>query len=141
MVNQLGRFSQNLASLTQPLRELLSKKHAWSGGPSQEQAFTQVKEALSKSTTLALFDIQKESNISADASAYGLGAVLLQKTDSQWKPVAFASRSLSENERRYAQIEKEALAITCACEKFSMYVLGKRFSIETDHKPLVPLLG
>ena len=48
---------------------------------------------------------------------------------------------MSETERRYAQIEKEALAITWACEKFSMYILGKKFAIETDHKPLVPLLG
>ena len=141
MVNQLGKFSQNLASLTQPLRELLSKKHTWLWGPNQQQAFTQVKDELTKPTTLALYDVQKESKVSADASAYGLGAVLLQKTDSDWKPVAYASRAMSETERRYAQIEKEALAITWACEKFSMYILGKRFSIETDHKPLVPLLG
>ena len=125
MVNQLGKFSKNLATLTQPLRELLNKKQAWVWGPSQEQAFTEVKEELSKATILALFDVQKESKISADASAYGLGAVLLQRTDSDWKPVAYASRSLSETECRYAQIEKEALAITWACEKFSMYVLGK----------------
>ena len=71
-----------------------------------------MKEELSKATILALFDVQKESNISADASAYGLRAVLLQRTDSDWKPVAYASRSLSETECRYAQIEKEALAIT-----------------------------
>ena len=55
--------------------------------------------------------------------------------------MAFASRSMSETERRYAQIKKEALAITWACEKFSMYILGKRVEIETDHKPLVPLVG
>ena len=54
---------------------------------------------------------------------------------------AFASRSMSETERRYAQIEKEALAVTWACEKFSHYVWGKSFKIETDHKPLVPLMG
>ena len=48
---------------------------------------------------------------------------------------------MSETETRYAQIEKEALAITWACEKFSTYILGKHISIETDHKPLVPLLG
>ena len=48
---------------------------------------------------------------------------------------------MTETERRYTQIEKEALAITWACEKFSDYILGKRFVIETDHKPLVPLLG
>ena len=141
MVNQLGIFSKTLATLTQPLRELLNKKQAWIWRPSQEQAFTEVKEELSKATILALFDVQKESKISTDASAYGLGAVLLQRTDSDWKPVAYASRSLFETECRYAQIEKEALAITWACEKFSMYVLGKRFLIETDHKPLVPLLG
>ena len=122
MVNQLGKFSKDLATLTAPLRVLLSKKQAWTWGPSQEQAFSQVKEELSKSTILALFDVRKESKISADASAYGVGAVLLQKTKLGWKPVAYASRSLSETEQRYAQIEKEALAITWACEKFSMYI-------------------
>ena len=65
----------------------------------------------------------------------------MQKSDSWWRPIAYASRSLSETERRYAQIEKEALASTWACEKFSTYILGMKFLIETDHKPLVPLLG
>ena len=48
---------------------------------------------------------------------------------------------MSDTEMRYAQIEKEALAITCACEKFSNYLIGTKFKLETDHKPLVPLLG
>ena len=140
MVNQLGKFSPNLADLTQPLRELLSKKHAWLWGTDQEQAFAAIKAELSNAPTLTLYDQEAETKISADASSYGLGAVLLQKSTSEWRPVAFASRSMSETERRYAQIEKEALAITWACEKFSMYILGKRFAIETDHKPLVPLV-
>lgn len=55
--------------------------------------------------------------------------------------MAYASRSMSETERRYAQIEKEALAVTWACEKFSDYLLGRKFLIESDHKPLVPLLN
>lgn len=76
-----------------------------------------------------------------DASSYGLGAVLLQEVNSSWKPVAYASWLTTETERRYAQKEKEALAITWACEKFADYILGKKFTIETDHKPLVPLLG
>ena len=141
MVNQLGKFSPNLADLTQPLRELLSKKCAWLWGTDQEQAFAAVKAELSNAPTLTLYDQEAETKISADASSYGLGAVLLLKSTSEWRPVAFASRSMSETERRYVQIEKEALAITWACEKFSMYILGKRFAIETDHKPLVPLLG
>ncbi len=44
-------------------------------------------------------------------------------------------------EKRYAQIEKEAVTVTWACEKFSTYVLGRYFQVETDHKPLVPLLN
>ena len=141
MANQLGNFSRNLAELTQPLRELLSKKRAWQWGPQQDQAFAKVKEELAKPTVLALYDPAAETKISADASSYGLGAVLMQKEDTQWKPVAYASRSMSETEQRYAQIEKEGLAVTWACEKFASYILGKRISIETDHKPLVPLLG
>ena len=46
-----------------------------------------------------------------------------------------------ESETRYAQIEKEALGITWACEKFATYIVGRKFLVETDHKPFVPLLG
>ena len=141
MVNQLGKFTPNLAQLTQPLRELLGKNSTWVWGPSQSEAFSLVKEELSKPTTLALYDPEAPTKVSADASSYGLGAVLMQETESNWRPVAYASRSMTETERRYAQIEKEALAITWACEKFSDYILGKPITIETDHKPLVPLLG
>ena len=71
-----------------------------------------------------------------------MGVVLIQsKDDTTWQPVAFTSRALSETESRYAQIEKEALALVYACEKFSDYVLGKDILLETDHKPLVPFLG
>ena len=55
--------------------------------------------------------------------------------------MAYASTSMSETERRYAQIEKEALSVTWSCEKFLDYILGNSFTIETDHKPLVPLLN
>ena len=64
-----------------------------------------------------------------------------QQDNRDWKPLAFASRSLTDTESHYAQIEKEALALVWSCEKFSDYVLGKQFLFETDHKPLVPLLG
>ena len=141
MVNQLGKFTPQLAHLTQPLRGLLSKGATWLWRPDQSQAFSQVKEELSKPTTLALYDVNAPTKLSADASSYGLGAVLLQEADKQWRPIAYASRSMSETEQRYAQIEKEALAITWACKKFSDYILGKPIQIETDHKPLVPLLS
>jgi len=63
---------------------------------------------------LAHYDPSSQSKISADASSFGLGAVLLQKTNGSWRPVAYASHSMLEAEKHYAQIEKEALAITWA---------------------------
>ena len=141
MVNQLGKFTPNLAQLTQPLHKLLSKSTAWVWDSAQSRAFHQVKEELSKPTTLALYDLNAPKRVSADASSYGLGAVLLQQFDSMWKSVSFALRSMSETERRYAQIEKETLTTTWACEKFSNFILGKHIQVETDNKPLVPLLG
>ena len=141
LVNQLGKFSPRIAEISQPLRGLLSNKSAWVWGPDQERSFVEIKCELTKSTVLALYDPLAETNMSADASSFGLGAVLLQLDRQTWKPVAYASRALSETERRYAQIEKEGLATTWACEKFSTYILGRPFVVESDHKPLVPLLN
>ena len=80
--------------------------------------------------------------VSADASSFGLGAVLRQKLpNGEEKIVAYASRSLSATESRYAQVENEALGITWAVEKLASFLIGKPFSVGTDHKPLVPLLS
>ena len=78
MVNQLDKFTPNLAQLTQPLRELLSKNVAWLWGPAQEEACSLVKVQLSKATTLVLYDPAKDLKVSANNSSFGLGAVLLQ---------------------------------------------------------------
>ena len=143
MVNQLGKFSHNLADLTQPLRLLLSKKSSWVWAPDQERAFSEVKTELEKPTVLALYNPLAQTKVSADASSHGLGAVLRQQSDpdSGWRPIAYASRSMTETEKRYAQIEKEALAATWACETFATYILRMKFLIESDHKLLIPLLG
>ena len=113
MANQLGKFTPNLAELTQPLRELLSKKNAWTWGPTQEEVFKQVKLELTRPTTLAIYNPEVPTKI---------GAALLQQSSTQWKPVAYASWALSETEQRYSQIEKEALAIAWACERFAEYI-------------------
>ena len=138
MMNQLSRFTPHVAELSQPL----TIKRSWVWGPAQQEAFMRVKEELTKSSVLAIYDPEAQTKVSADASMYGLGAVLLQKSpEGHWKPVSYTSRAMTDIERRYAQIEKEALAVTWACDKFSNYILGKRILIGTDHKPLVPILN
>lgn len=94
------------------MRELLSNKANWCWGVEQEAAFEATKEELLKPTVLALYDSKAKTKVSADASSFGLGAVLLQQNTQGWRTVAFTLRSMSEVERRYAQIEKEALATT-----------------------------
>ena len=142
MTNHLGKFLPHLAEKTRPLRDLLRKSKMWAWGPQQQQAFEQIKAELTTPPGLALYDPNADTLVSADSSSYGMGAVLLQRrNEKDWKPVAYASRALSNTEQRYAQIEKEALATTWACERFAEFLIGKDFHVETDHKPLVPLLG
>ena len=75
---------------------------------------------------LGLYNLKAETKIDTDASSYGLGGVFLQRRTptSDWRPVTFAFCSHTETERRYGQIEKKALAISWACEKFADYLLG-----------------
>ena len=94
-----------------------------------------------KPSVLALYSPDANSKISSDASSFGLGAVLLQQHADKWRPVAYASRAMSDTEQRYSQIEKEALSLVWACEKISDYIIGRPIHLETDHKPLVPLLS
>ena len=111
----------------------------WHWGDQQQEAFDSIKSSV---PVLAMFDPNRETILPADASSYGIGAVLLQKQDNgECKPVAYKSRALTPTEQRYAQIENEALAFTWACESLSDYLLGLHFHIETDHKPLIPLFG
>ena len=142
MINQLNKFSPCLAERTKHLRTLLSTKNQWVWEKTHQETFDALKEALSSSETLALYSASKETTLSADASSYGLGAVLRQEQENgQLKPIVYISWSMTETEQRYAQIEKEALAATWACERLQDYLLGIHFCIETDHKPLVPLLS
>ena len=141
MVNHLGKFTPNLADITQPLRELLKKDNDWTWGPDQETAFKNVKRLLSTAPTLQHYNPNRPTKVSADACTHGIGGVLLQKDKDGWKPVFYSSRSLTETEQRYAQIEKEALAMTWSCERFEDFLVGlKNFVVETDHKPLLSLM-
>ena len=141
IVNYLGKFSPKLSESTSHLRKLLGNDSEWIWGHKQVEQFQLVKELLAKTPILTPYSVTAETMISADSSSFGLGAALLQRVNGDWKPVAYASRSLTPTEKRYAQIEKEALAICWACSKFSFYITGKDITVETDHKPLLAILG
>ena len=142
MTNQMSKFLPSLADTTQPLRELLKANTQWVWEEPQKQSFLTVKKALCSSPVLAIYDPNRETILSADASSFGLGAVLQQKQeDGTLRPIAYISRAMTSTEQRYGQIEKEALALTWACERLADYLIGLQFNIETDHKPLVPLLN
>ena len=98
---------------------------------------------MATTPTLAQYPLNSPKMLSTDESSYGLEAVIMQKhsPDEHWRPVAYASRTLSTAEQRYAQIEREALAICWGCEKFNYHLVGCEFVVETDHKPLVSVLG
>ena len=137
-----GKFLPNLSTQLEPLYTLTKKDSPWSWGPSQETAFQEVKKLLSADTVLAHFDPSLEVGISCDASNVGIGAVLFHRyRDGSERPIANASKTLTATQRKYSQIQKEALSIIFALNKFHQFLYGRQFILVTDHKPLITLFG
>ncbi|KAL0149631.1 hypothetical protein M9458_055158 [Cirrhinus mrigala] len=101
-----------------------------------EEAFAQIKTALTSSPVLRAPDFRCPFLLQTDASDTGLGAVLSQIQEGEEHPVIYISRKLSPAERRYATDEKEALAIKWAVLELRYYLLGRKFTLVTDHAPL-----
>ena len=108
MVNQLSKFSPILADQSQPLCNLLSIKNQWVWEETQSDAFNNVKAAITSSQVLGLYDPTNYTIVSADASSYGIGA-LLQQHQKNWelRPIAFISQSLSDTERDMHRLKKK----------------------------------
>lgn len=96
---------------------------------------------MASTPILIAFELEAETMLSCGASSYGIGAAVLQKKGACWVPVAHTARTLSLAEQRYAQIEKEALAIRWGYNRFSYYLTGSKFNVGTDQKPLVSMLS
>lgn len=141
MINYITKFLPNMADRTRHIRELLHKDKIFGWNEVHQQEFNELKELVTRNPVLAYFDTHLKTRVTSDASSFGIGAVLEQEDKyGVWRPIYYCSKSLSPTERRYAQIEKEALAITWACERFQQYLIGKKFEIRTDHKPLLVCL-
>ena len=140
MVNYYDRFTPGLATRCAILNDLLHKESTWCWTVEHSQAVDTIKEALTSSTTLSHYDPKLPLSIACDASQVGIGAVLFHTLpDNVEKPIAYASRKLSKAEKNYTQIQKEALAILYGIQKFRQYLLGRKFNLITDHKPLLTI--
>ncbi|KAL0199477.1 hypothetical protein M9458_008017, partial [Cirrhinus mrigala] len=131
-------FVPNLTSIAAPLTNLLKKSVA---NPIQwnkdcKVAFKTLKEKMCSSPVLQSPAFTQSFLVQVDASAIGLGAVLVQGTQGNEKPVVYFSRKLLPRETRYSEIEKECLAIKWALESSRYYLLRREFSLETDHRAL-----
>ena len=143
MCNFYSRFIHNSASLMAPLYSLLKKDVPFLCTKLQQEAFDQVKQQFANGNILQHFVPHYETCLEVDSSSYGLGAVLMQRAlpSEPWLPVQFASRSLNSAEKNYSQLEKEALSVIFGIDKFCKFLLGAKFKIFNDHKPLHSLFS
>lgn len=142
MMTYNAKFLPSLSHVLHPLYLLLRKNSKWIWKSKQQKAFEAAKRLLCEQGTLAHYDVQKPIKLYCDASPKGLGACLVHvMQNGSEQPVAYASRSLQPAEQKYAQIEREALAIVFAVKRFHQYVYGRDFTLVTDHQPLCKILG
>ena len=143
-ITYLSKFCPNLSEVVRPLCDLTHADQEFLWADQHTEAFTKAKELVSKAPCLRYFDVNAPVVLQVDASEYGLGVAILQPVnhpnkspDVHWQPVAYSSSSLSPTEQRYAQIEKETLAIVHAFQKFDQLLFGKSgITVHSDHKPL-----
>ena len=131
LISFYERFFQGKAHILEPLHRLLDAAARWEWGPKHQAAYDLIKERISSELVLTHYSLEKHLVVVCDASPYGVGAVLAhteQRADrKEERPVRFASRTLNKAERKYSQLDKEALALIFAIKKFSRYLYGRSF--------------
>ena len=136
-----SRFMPHHSTVLAPLNSLLKKNVPWRWTKTEDNAFMAAKNLLLNSRTLVHYDETLPLVLSCDASSYGAGAVLSHVINGKHQPIAFASCTLTETQRNYSQLEKEAFSIIFGLKRFHQYLCGRSFTILTDHRPLLTLLG
>jgi hypothetical protein len=141
LVGYFRRFIPNFAAIAVPLTDLTRE-----GTPNeleweqpQVQAYNALRESLIHPPILRLPDVSRPFILQTDASADGIGAILLQEEQGVKHPIAFVSKKLLPREKNYSTIERECLAILWGIQKFQTYLYGTHFVLETDHQPLLYL--
>lgn len=136
LIGYYRRFLPKFSQLSKPLNDLLKKDRRWKWETEQEDSFNELKRQITNPPVLQFPDFTQPFVLTTDASDFAIGSILSQGKIGEDKPIAFASRSLSTAEINYSTIEKELLAIVWSCKHFRPYLLGRTFTIVTDHKPL-----
>jgi len=130
------RFISQFSKIAKPLNELLKKGQKWRWEQEQIESFHLLQDALTREPVLSYPDFNKQFVLTCDASSFAVGAILSQGKIGHDKPISFASRTLNRAEMGYSTIEKELAAIVWACKHYRPYLIGRTFTIVTDHKPL-----
>ena len=133
------KFIPNFAEKASTLYNLLKKDVVFQWGSEHQSSFDTLKKDLQSSKLLIHPDFNKPFVITTDASKNAVGFVLMQETGGTLRPILFGGRSLTETESRYAVTDLELLAIYFAVKKCEYYLVGNKFFVYTDHKPLIHL--
>ncbi|XP_055355963.1 uncharacterized protein K02A2.6-like [Paramacrobiotus metropolitanus] len=142
LVNHYGKFVRDLSGKCAPFHALLKTGVPWSWSKDCESQFLSLKDQIVRATFLVHYDPRMPLVLAADASQYGVGAVICHRfPDGTERPIAHASKTLTAAEKNYGQIEKEALTLVFGCRKFHQYIAGREFTLCTDHKPLLSVFG
>ena len=140
-IQYLSKYIKNLSAQTDILRKLLKKQNEWIWTEEHTATFNNLKKLITQLPGLAHYNSKSENILTTDASTKGLGATLWQKqNDGNLKPIGFASRFLSDTEKKYAINEPELLAVVWGLEHFRLYIYGKPIELLTDHQALEPLI-
>lgn len=136
MTSWYRKFIPQFSKTAAPLNNLLKKDTRWTWKEPQQTAFNELKQTLTAAPILQHPDFEKPFYLQTDASNYGIGACLFQKDGDKERVVEYASRTLSDVEKRYSVSEKECLAIVDNIERFRHYLEGYHFFVITDHQSL-----